>query len=273
MAGSDGQVVFSVELDDSAFAEGMARLQTSLVALGQSTLDAMRIGTAALSQAYASGTLWVNSLASGIKNNMSATAAVRGVVSAATAAAEQRGRSGGYTVGQNIVSGMINGANGKSGALNDALIRIVQSALEAAKRAAGITSPSRLFRDEVGQYLALGIGTGFTDTMKQKVMPAINQSIRQSAALGRNAIGSTLLSGVRQAMRSSILLPSVGDISIAALNGSAVQAQTGQTGRTAETGAISVTQNITFESTMQAPDEIARVIRRESVYGLAATRS
>ena len=30
----------------------------------------------------------------------------------------------------------------------------------------GIKSPSRLFKDEIGNNLALGIGEGFTDTMK-----------------------------------------------------------------------------------------------------------
>ena len=33
------------------------------------------------------------------------------------------------------------------------------------KSALGISSPSRLFRDQVGKYIAQGIGEGFTDEM------------------------------------------------------------------------------------------------------------
>ena len=273
MADGDGQVVFTVDLDDTAYAAGIARLQTSLTALGQSTIAAMRISASALTQAYASGSLWVASLASGIKNNAGATTAVRGVVSAATAAAEQKGSSGGNSVGQNMVNGIISGAYSRGSALNAALESIVESALAAAKSAAGISSPSRLFRDEVGQYLALGISSGFTETMRQSVTPAIRRSVQQSAADGQSAIGSTLLSGVQSTAGASLSLPSASTVSSAALSGSAAQAQTGAASRSADSGSVAITQNITFESTMQAPDEIARAIRRESVYGLAASRS
>ena len=33
------------------------------------------------------------------------------------------------------------------------------------KEALGIHSPSRVFRDEVGKYIALGVGEGFTDNI------------------------------------------------------------------------------------------------------------
>jgi hypothetical protein len=33
-----------------------------------------------------------------------------------------------------------------------------------------------------------------------------------------------------------------------------------------------VTQNITFASVLQAPDEVARAVRRQATYGLAAAR-
>ena len=35
---------------------------------------------------------------------------------------------------------------------------------------------------------------------------------------------------------------------------------------------IHLTQNITFAAAMQAPDEIARAIRRQAAYGLAGAR-
>lgn len=41
-----------------------------------------------------------------------------------------------------------------------------ESVLNGLKSFFGIKSPSRLFRDEIGKNLALGIGEGFTDEMK-----------------------------------------------------------------------------------------------------------
>lgn len=65
-------------------------------------------------------------------------------------------------LGKNLLLGIINGMrNSDLGALNgikDRLLDGVQDVFE-------IKSPSKLMRDEVGKYLALGIGEGFADNM------------------------------------------------------------------------------------------------------------
>lgn len=272
MAGSDGQVVFTVELDDTAFMEGMLRLQTTLAALGQSTVSALSIGEAGLSDALISGGQWVTSFAAGVSGNKGATTAVKNAVSAAATAARATANSGGYSVGQNMVAGIISGASSKGASLNATLANIVKNALTAAKRAAGIASPSKLFHDEVGQYLALGVQSGFVDTMQSAVLPAIGQSVSASVAAGRKALGGALLSSVQGALNAGFVLPEVTDISAAVLRGSAVQSPAGVTGAQGGNSVVNVTQHITFESTMQAPDEIARAIRRQATYGLAGAR-
>ena len=68
-------------------------------------------------------------------------------------------------MGQYLVSGIAAGASSKSGFLNVTLTKIIKDAVDAAKKAAGINSPSRLFRDQVGAPIAAGIEVGITGRM------------------------------------------------------------------------------------------------------------
>ena len=65
-------------------------------------------------------------------------------------------------LGKNLLLGIIRGMrNSDLGALNGVKDRL----LDGVQDKFGIESPSKLMRDEVGKYLALGIGEGFTDNM------------------------------------------------------------------------------------------------------------
>lgn len=67
------------------------------------------------------------------------------------------------SLGVNIVKGIINGVVSMGGALFDAMKGLAQKALQGAKDFLGIHSPSSLFRDEIGQYIDLGIAEGIED--------------------------------------------------------------------------------------------------------------
>ena len=69
-----------------------------------------------------------------------------------------------YSVGSNICSGIASGINAGWSWLSSTVSNLSRNLLSAAKRALGIRSPSRLFRDEVGQYVSLGMAEGITDT-------------------------------------------------------------------------------------------------------------
>ena len=69
------------------------------------------------------------------------------------------------SIGTNIIRGIANGISGAVGTIVSAAKRAAQSAFNAAKRFLGIRSPSTLFRDEVGRYMALGMGIGFEDNI------------------------------------------------------------------------------------------------------------
>jgi hypothetical protein len=270
MANGDGQVVFSIDLDDTAFQAGLKHLQSTLETFCSGVLSAFTLSAAQAEAAYAAGGRWAAYFASGILQGNAATVAAQRVVNTASGAAKTAGYAGGIGVGQGMVNGIIAGASSRGGALNAALMRIVRNALAAAKRAAGISSPSALFRDEVGRYLALGVQTGFTDTMSQTVLPAIGQSVASGATTGRQALSGSLLASVQRSFSPQLTLPDVSRVATAAVNGSA--AKTGAAAVSGGDSIANVTQNITFEAASQAPDELARAIRRQTTYGLAAAR-
>lgn len=69
------------------------------------------------------------------------------------------------SIGSDIVHGIWNGISGAAGWLAGKVKSFASGILDGMKNALGIHSPSRLFRDQVGKYIAQGIGEGFTDEM------------------------------------------------------------------------------------------------------------
>ena len=74
------------------------------------------------------------------------------------------------SVGMNIIKGIANGLKGAAGAIVEAAKGAAESALNAAKNVLGIHSPSRVFRDQVGKMMALGMGIGFERNIPVKSM-------------------------------------------------------------------------------------------------------
>ena len=68
-------------------------------------------------------------------------------------------------IGKNLVSGIWEGISGSIQWLKDKLSSWVGNVTDFIKRMFGINSPSRLFKEQIGTNLALGIGEGFGDTM------------------------------------------------------------------------------------------------------------
>lgn len=265
MAGSDGQVVFTIEMDDTAFQAGMLRLNAALDALAVSVTAALSGSGAQLGEALALGGKWADTVAAGIGASRAPANAARNSVTVAANGAKAAAGAGGAAVGRNLVAGMASGALAESGTLNAALARVVQAAVDAAKRAAGISSPSRLFRDEVGRYLALGLQSGFETAMDESVLPGVAKSVGRSAQQARAALPAA--DGWAQPTE------------LAALSGRAAAqwaapaaAATQPTTALAGEPVVQLTQHITFAAAMQAPDEIARAIRRQTTYGLAGSR-
>jgi phage-related minor tail protein len=69
-------------------------------------------------------------------------------------------------LGEDIIQGIIEGIKKAATKLINVIKEMVQSALKKAKEALGISSPSKLFRDEVGQMIGAGISVGIGDSAK-----------------------------------------------------------------------------------------------------------
>ncbi len=68
-------------------------------------------------------------------------------------------------VGKNIVEGLWNGITGAKDWIKGKVSEFAKGILDGMKEALGIHSPSRVFKDEVGKYIAFGVGEGFTDNI------------------------------------------------------------------------------------------------------------
>lgn len=89
-------------------------------------------------------------------------------------------------IGGEITEGIGEGAEGKKLTLTTKMKKLISAAVEAAKKAAGIASPSKLFRDEVGHWMGEGVAVGITGSTKD-VVKSIDDQV--NAALDAYDVG------------------------------------------------------------------------------------
>lgn len=93
-------------------------------------------------------------------------------------------------IGTNLVKGLWNGIKDATGWILDKIKGFGKSVLNGMKKIFGIKSPSKLMEDEVGVYLAQGIGVGFEDEMKS-VSKQMQNSIPHSFNVDSSISGSS----------------------------------------------------------------------------------
>lgn len=135
-------------------------------------------------------------------------------------------------VGGDLVRGIWNGINGNLGWIKDKISGWVGDVTGFLKRLFGISSPSKVMRDEVGKFLAQGIAVGFGDEM-----PAVMRSMQSDM--------NGMVSGLR------------GDVGIAATGITGGGSTVGAGGGSTTTGAA--VQNVYFEQTINSPHAIDRL--------------
>lgn len=79
-------------------------------------------------------------------------------------------------VGKNMVEGIWEGIKGATNWLKEKITSWVGKPIEWAKEILGINSPSRVFRDEIGKFMAMGLGEGFSEEMEH-VKKDINNAL------------------------------------------------------------------------------------------------
>lgn len=101
------------------------------------------------------------------------------------------------SIGMNIIRGIASGIASAAGEIVSAAVSAAKNAVNAVKGWLGIHSPSRRMRDEVGKYMALGVGVGFeknipVEDMQDSIGYAVN-SMRKSvgAVTSSGSVGTT----------------------------------------------------------------------------------
>lgn len=98
------------------------------------------------------------------------------------------------SIGGDVVRGIWDGISGTAGWLADKVKGFASGILDGMKSALGIHSPSRLFRDQVGKYIAQGIGVGFESEMGN-VTRQMQEAMPDSSAF---SVGGTMTSAAYQ---------------------------------------------------------------------------
>lgn len=102
------------------------------------------------------------------------------------------------SAGYNLMAGLSGGIYGGRSRVISAAVSVMRSAVAAAKSAAGIHSPSRVFRKEVGQMLTKGLGIGIEDeegfvvNKIKSTMEAIRNKAKNAVLCDNNKMGANL---------------------------------------------------------------------------------
>lgn len=115
------------------------------------------------------------------------------------------------SVGMNIIRGIASGISGAVETLVEAAANAATDALNWVKEKLGIHSPSTVFRDQVGKYMALGIGVGFEDNIP---VDDINESLEKAI----NNIDSDSIEVKLGTMMKSLQGKAVDSVSISSSN-------------------------------------------------------
>lgn len=151
-------------------------------------------------------------------------------------------------IGVNIVKGIWEGIKSVGSWLHDRVTGFFEGMLDGAKNANKIASPSKLYRDEVGKYMAQGVGVGFEDEASR-----VEKDIRKNLSdivsnIDIDEVSAKLTAAVygEQARMS------------AAINSRANNATTNNV----ITNDNGVTQNVTIVNPERTPSENARALKK-----------
>ena len=150
------------------------------------------------------------------------------------------------SIGKNIVEGVWNGITGMGSWLMDKVSSFFSGIVDGAKKALGIHSPSRVMRDQVGKYMAQGVGVGF-ENESDNVQKSMNRNLSDIVAKMQATVSMERLRAVPTGVTS--------------INNTSHSNITNDNG---------VTQHITFNNPVKTPSEVARQIRkvgRELAFG------
>ena len=151
-------------------------------------------------------------------------------------------------IGVNIVKGIWEGIKSVGSWLHDRVTGFFEGMLDGAKNANKIASPSKLYRDEVGKYMAQGVGVGFEDEASR-----VEKDIRKNLSdivsnINIDEVSAKLTAAVygEQARMSAVVNSRANNV----------------TTNNIITNDNGVTQNVTIVNPERTPSENARALKK-----------
>lgn len=122
--------------------------------------------------------------------------------------------TGGFTtVGKNISTGIASGIDQNSGVVSSAARRVIKQAKTAANDEADSHSPSRVFRDQVGKFLPLGVAVGIRKNTGEAVKASVAMTqatlsaatkdlgIHSPSTVFKNMVGKNIPKGIAKGIK------------------------------------------------------------------------
>lgn len=108
-------------------------------------------------------------------------------------------------IGRNVVEGLWNGIKNAKDWIVGKVKEFAKGILDGIKSALGIHSPSTVFRDKVGKFIALGVGEGFTKNISKVYSQMQNAVDTETAKLSSNLTASNSVDIIRNSNISATL--------------------------------------------------------------------
>ena len=211
------------------------------------------------------GTMLVQNISAGVDTSTALNTSIQNKIADAKKAAQTAITTNDFpSVGRAMIDGITAGVNAGASGLVNAMVAAVAAAVAAAQDEADIHSPSKVFRRFIGLNIMRGWALGVEDG-EPLVLKSVVDAMK---SLRREVAGGTDPASLVRSMRTSVedmQAAFAGQIRNA---GPTVIHEKGS----AAGNITNYTQNVYFEDTMQAPDEVARALRIQNTYGMAGER-
>lgn len=192
----------------SAFSNGIQGVKS--VVSASAKLISTAGHTAALSlrsQYQTAGKTIITAFKTGITGQKTAVSTAAKAIAAAGHAAASATKTSWSTVGTNLAAGLASGISRGASSVISAAASIAKRAISAAKSALGISSPSRVMRDEVGVMISRGVAVGISDAesyvsdasenLADAVIDSFQPDVNVSASTARRRVSSEMMDNVR----------------------------------------------------------------------------
>lgn len=170
-------------------------------------------------------------------------------------------------LGEQLKKGLKKGSKMSNEEAEKIAANLVDKVKKKVKKKLKINSPSKVYEDEIGEMIPAGVAKGVDNGTGDVVKSAELQVDQLNKAYDNISVANKIESAFAKA--KTAVGTNLSDISANITAGSPTTVVYNNCNNV--TNNNDNTQNVTFEDTMQAPDEVARAIKYNNLYGLGGS--